>query len=163
MLKNGSSRVWSRLFKLFAMGLLLPVAMSVATMRCAGAESQIGLPNDAAPAADWRGTPDQFSGRSAALRMFGGLFVCLGVFFVGVRFYRKVAGVAAIPSKRRIKIIERISLTQKGSIALISVDNQEFLVGMGSDAPRMLGRVSKSDTESFIEELSREDEMRVAV
>jgi len=71
------------------------------------------------------------------LRMIGGLLLCLGAFAGGVRAYRKYLGQSPAGMRRRLAVLERVSVSQKGSVALITLDGKEFLVTCGTDSPRI--------------------------
>lgn len=74
---------------------------------------------------------------SSSARMIGGLFLCLGVFAIGVRMLKRY-GVRARSTQRRIEIRERVALSSKASLTLVAIDNKEFLVASGSESVSIL-------------------------
>jgi flagellar biogenesis protein FliO len=75
---------------------------------------------------------------AAAGRMFQGLALCLGVFFIGSWIARRFGGGAKMVGERRIKILERAALTQKSAICLVEVDGRQVLLSTGSDPVQVL-------------------------
>jgi flagellar biogenesis protein FliO len=71
-------------------------------------------------------------------RMIGGLLLCLGVFALGMRLMQKQGLKRRQGSQRRLEILEKIAISPKSSIALVALDNKEFLVASGSDAVQIL-------------------------
>ena len=91
---------------------------------------------------------------ASLVRMLGGLFLCIGAFTGGIHLYRKflLNGPAGRGARRRLTVLERVSVSQKGSIALVSVDGKEFLVTAGPDSPRIVP-VSEARPQCFEESL----------
>ncbi len=127
-----------------------PLAIAVtAALLCAGtaAAEPTGLSLAAVPVAE----PISMSG--SLVRMLGGLFLCIGAFTGGIHLYRKFLLKAPAGARRRLAVLERVAVSQKGSIALVSVDGKEFLVTSGADSPRIVP-VSEARPEVFEESLS---------
>lgn len=74
---------------------------------------------------------------STSARMVGGLFLCLGVFAIGIRVLKRY-GARQGSARRRIEIRERVALSPKASLTLVSIDNKEFLVASGSESVSIL-------------------------
>lgn len=127
------------------------VAAVAAVLLCSGIAAaepgQIGL--SAMP------TAEPISVSSSVVRMLGGLFLCIGAFTGGIHLYRKFLLKGAIGSSRRLAVLERVSVSQKGSVALVSLDGREFLVTVGPDSPRIVP-VSDARGGSFAESLGAE-------
>jgi flagellar biogenesis protein FliO len=68
-----------------------------------------------------------------SMRMLGGLLLCLGVFAVGIR-YMKRHNLGTHSRPRRMEIRERMALSSKASLTLITIDSKEFLVATSSDS-----------------------------
>ena len=96
----------------------------------------------------------------SSVRMFGGLFLCLGVLAIGLRIYQRYHPMQS-PALRRIEIREKVAISSKAAVMLITVDDREFLVASGSDAVSMLPlRTAATDMFSdSLNELCREDEV----
>lgn len=155
MIKVASSRRLHAVAQKLSLAILMLCIAVAAPLQAA---AQLTAP-EAPPVPAWRAEPEPFSGRSAMARMVGGLAFCVGTFLIGVRLYRRFAGIPNTQSKRRMRVIERISVTQKGGVALVAVDDQEFLIALGSEAPRMIAKISKNTTEDFVNELCRQDNL----
>lgn len=74
---------------------------------------------------------------SSSVRMIGGLFLCLGVFALGVRLFKRHSSRTST-GRRRIEVRERVALSPKASLTLVAIDNKEFLVASGSDSVSIL-------------------------
>jgi flagellar biogenesis protein FliO len=95
---------------------------------------------------------EQFDMESSLLRMVGGLLFCLGLFAGGVQLYRRFClGVSGGATQRRLRIIERVPLTQKGSLLLVALDGREFVLATGPDATSLV--FSQPRNPCFDEEL----------
>ncbi len=81
---------------------------------------------------------DQGSMTGSFVRMLGALFFCLGLFAAGVQLYRKYVTKQGGSVRRRMVILERVALTQKASLMVVSLDGKEFLVASGSEKVTML-------------------------
>ena len=99
-------------------------------------------------------SPEPFSMSGSLLRMVGGLFLCIGAFTGGVHVYRKYLLKAPVGMRRRLSVIERVSVSAKGSVALVSLDGKEYLVTAGTDTPRIVP-VQSSRPELFEESLAQ--------
>jgi flagellar biogenesis protein FliO len=71
-------------------------------------------------------------------RMIGGTLFCIGVFGAGVHVYRKFIGQPTTGSKRRLKVIERLTLAPKTNLVLVSLDGRELLISVGPDQARLM-------------------------
>ena len=102
-----------------------------------------------------RGTPDvpSFNAQSSVLRMVGGLFLCVGLFGFGIHLYKRYLLPRSLSSDRRLRVVERLQLTQKSSLLLVTLDGKEFLVSTGAEQSRLI-TPPKSGEEYFDESLS---------
>jgi flagellar biogenesis protein FliO len=91
------------------------------------------------------------SSGNSLFRMFGGLLFCLGVFGAGIHISRKYGFAQPKGSKRRMKVIEKMQLTQKSSLLLVSCDGRELLLTVGPDQARLLQSQLSSNREFFEE------------
>jgi flagellar biogenesis protein FliO len=100
-------------------------------------------------------TPDvaPFNAQSSVLRMVGGLFLCVGLFGFGIHLYKRYLLPRSLSSDRRLKVVERLQLTQKSSLLLVTLDGKEFLVSTGAEQSRLI-TPPKSGEEFFDESLS---------
>jgi flagellar biogenesis protein FliO len=104
------------------------------------------LSENSQPASTQQAASENISTSSAASslwQMLQGLGICVGTFLVGVHFWkrsRKTLG--AVPSARRLRVVERLGLGSKHAIALVEVDGRSVLVGMGA------GTIALADMEA---------------
>ena len=98
---------------------------------------------------------DSGSVTASCLRMVGALFFCLGVFAGGVHLYRKFGSRGGTSSKRRMVVRERLSLSSKSALVLVSLDGKEFVVASGSEQVTIVPTNSIMAT-SFTESLDQE-------
>lgn len=106
-----------------------------------------------APAAQGGATVDSFDAQSSALRMVGGLLLCLGVLGFGAHVYKKYVLPRSLCSQRRLQVVERLQLSQKNALVLVKFDDKEFLMATGSDSSRLVP-VSMRTNDLFEETLS---------
>ena len=101
------------------------------------------------------GTADvpSFSAQSSVLRMVGGLFLCVGLFGFGIHLYKRYLLPRSLSSDRRLRIVERLQLTQKSALLLVTLDGKEFLLSTGAEQSRLI-TPPKSGEEFFDESLS---------
>lgn len=85
--------------------------------------------------------------------MVGGLFLCVGLFGFGIHLYKRYLLPRSLGSDRRLKVVERLQLTQKSSLLLVTLDGKEFLVSTGAEQSRLI-TPPKTGEEFFDESLS---------
>jgi flagellar biogenesis protein FliO len=86
-------------------------------------------------------------------RMMGGLLFCLGVFGGGVHLYRRFVAPVSQSGKRRMRVIERLPLTQKSTLVMVSCDGREILLTVGSETARVVqGQIPSSYNRELFEE-----------
>lgn len=67
------------------------------------------------------------------VRVFLSLFLCLGLAAVAALWLKRRMGVAPVGrGERRLRLVERTSLSPTAQVALIEADGREFLVVVGS-------------------------------
>jgi flagellar biogenesis protein FliO len=106
------------------------------------------------------GANDSGSATASCLRMVGALFFCLGVFAGGVHLYRKFVHKVGTASKRRMIVRERLSLSSKSALILVSLDGKEFVVASGSEHVTLVPTntiMAASFSESLEDETTREE------
>ena len=86
---------------------------------------------------------------SAALRMFWGLLVVLGVLLVIYGLARKRLSLVHSNKKSQIKIIEIRHLMAKKSLCLVEVAGQEYLLGLGNETINLLAKLDNRGSHSF--------------
>jgi flagellar biogenesis protein FliO len=109
-------------------------------------------------------SPDQDL-TSTALRMFQSLGIILGCFLIGAWAYKKyilkeVGGVSA----SRIKVLERMSVSTRGTVILSEIDGKKILIGITPQSINFLDLTSgssqqstfNSSSPSFIQTLTEE-------
>ena len=70
---------------------------------------------------------------SSVITMFEGLAACLGVFFIGLHFYRKFHGNTGVATSRTLTIKERLSISPKTSLVIIEWEGKPLLLAVGPD------------------------------
>lgn len=70
---------------------------------------------------------------SSIMRLFQGLAFCLGVFFIGLHVYKKYIYKGALPTKRSMRVLERLSLGSKSSLILVEIESKKVLVAVGAE------------------------------
>jgi len=113
---------------LWLAGAALPVALADEV----APKAEVGIAGSRRTTSDWRLAPDQNAG-STFLTMAQGLAVCLAVLAGGVYAYRRIHPQAAITTKRRMRVRERLPLTSKAQLLLVEIDGREVVVAVGSD------------------------------
>jgi flagellar biogenesis protein FliO len=78
--------------------------------------------------------PAEFSLVGSSLRMLGALLLCLGVFALGLKVTARIRGESLKPRRRRMEVRERLNISSKLSVTLISLDNREYLLASGSNS-----------------------------
>ena len=77
-------------------------------------------------------------------RVFQGLSLCLGLFFVMVYFLKRTRRDGSDGAQRsRLMLRERISVGPKSNVALIAVDGRELLVGVSESGVTLLHELPK--------------------
>jgi flagellar biogenesis protein FliO len=77
--------------------------------------------------------------------MLGGFLFCLGLFAAGIHLYKRFFLRANGTVQRRLRVIERLPITQKNSLLLVELDGREVLLATGPDAPTVLVPHPKRD------------------
>lgn len=96
------------------------------------------LPSDVSSVAQGFAAADQSSVASSCFRMVGALFFCLGAFAAGIHLYRRYMGKHGVAGRRRLIIRERVALTPKATLMVVSLDGKEFLVASGTEKVTLL-------------------------
>ncbi|MGA1190798.1 MAG: flagellar biosynthetic protein FliO [Bdellovibrionota bacterium] len=89
-----------------------------------------------------KGKSERLEGRAddgnLLVKAIKGLSLCLGIFFVFVYFLKKQQGIKTVRKERRLILKEQMNLGGKNSVALISVDGREMLVGVSESNVHLL-------------------------
>ncbi|MEY4670058.1 MAG: hypothetical protein RL518_2757 [Pseudomonadota bacterium] len=125
--------------------ITLFMALSALTVSERAFADEVAPQTWSAPTAQAGASIDSFSAQSSALRMIGGLFLCLGLLGVGVHVYKKYVLPRALSSQRRIQIVERLQLSQKSQLILVKLDGKEFLMTTGSESTRLVPLQSRGE------------------
>ena len=88
---------------------------------------------------------ESFDMTSSFFRMVGGLLFCVGIFGAGVHVVKRYGNPMARSSKRRITVLERVALTPKTSLVLVSVDGKEILLAAGPDRAQLISAAANQD------------------
>ncbi len=96
---------------------------------------------------------DSFNAQSSALRMAGGLFLCLGLLGAGVHVYKRYVLPRSLSSQRRMQVVERLQISPKSALVLVKLDGKEFVMTTGSESTRLVPLQSRSE-ELFEDTLS---------
>lgn len=94
-----------------------------------------------------------FNAQSSALRMIGGLFLCLGMFGCGVHMYRRYVLPRTGSAQRRLQLVERLQISQKSALVLVKLDGKEFIMSTGAESSRLVPLASAPE-ELFDEALN---------
>lgn len=81
---------------------------------------------------------ESYSFGASLARSLGGLFICLGIFGAGVQLFRRYGLKQDMGPKSRLTLIERLHISPKSTLHLISLDGKEFIVATGSDKPHLI-------------------------
>lgn len=70
-----------------------------------------------------------------AFTMLKGLAICIGLFFVGISVVQRLRNKTNIKndSERRLKILEKISISNKTSLILAELDGRDIVFSVGSE------------------------------
>lgn len=79
-----------------------------------------------------------FDTQSSALRMIGGLFLCLGAFGCALHVYKRYVLPRNASTRRRLQIIERLQISQKSALVLVKLDGREFIMSTGTESSRLV-------------------------
>jgi hypothetical protein len=97
-----------------------------------------------------------FDMTGSALRMVGGLLLCLGLLAAGVRLQRRYGLGVAGSAKRRLQVLERVAISSKGALLLVALDGREFVLATGTEAAKLVLSQPRSNS-TFDDELLRGD------
>lgn len=140
---------WCRLLVcVMVMALCVSAAPGAA---CASDEAASGWSKPSASDKAVQESP--FNAQSSALRMIGGLFLCLGLFGCGVHIYRRYVLPRAGATQRRLQLVERLQISQKSALVLVKLDGKEFIMSTGAESSRLVPLASATD-EMFDEALN---------
>jgi flagellar biogenesis protein FliO len=77
--------------------------------------------------------------------MLGGLLLCLALLAAGLKVYQRFNPTATVGRARRLEVKERVAISSKASLTLVSLDGREFLVASGSEAVSVIPTRTKAD------------------
>ncbi len=92
------------------------------------------------------------------MRMIWGLLIVLGVIFVLYGLLRKRFSLLSASPDKEIKVLEIKPLMGKKAICLVSVKDQEYLLGLGGDTITHLATLPRDAEASFAETLAKTGE-----
>lgn len=110
------------------------LALSAAVLLCAGSAAAEPMSASTVPMV----TQEPFNVTGSLIRMLGGLFLCVGLFGAAIHVYKRYVLKGRVGTGRRLSVVERVPVSSKGSLLLLSLDGREFVVATGSDAPRIV-------------------------
>lgn len=96
---------------------------------------------------------EPFNAQSSVLRMVGGLFLCLGFLGLGVHLYKRYVLPRTLSDKKRMQVVERLPISPKSTLLLVTLDGKEFLLSTGSESCRVVS-VPREGDELFAQDLS---------
>jgi len=129
------------------------MALSVLTPRVEARADDAQPRAWSAPASQSGPSADSFNAQSSALRMVGGLFLCLGLLGAGVHVYKKYVLPRSLSSQRRMQVVERLQISAKSALVLVKLDGKEFVMTTGSESTRLVPLQAR-DEHLFEETLS---------
>lgn len=75
----------------------------------------------------------ELSGQEAFGRMIGGLAVCLVLILVGVAVLKRVNRFVGVSTEKRLRVKERLPVSNKTSLVLVELGGREILISVGSE------------------------------
>ena len=92
-------------------------------------QSGLGLPDkeDKGALGRW-GMSSQPALESSGFKLFWALGLCLGVLLVGLYFVKRYLPGAVVPHTRRLRVVDRLSLSPKTSLVMVDVEGQKLLL-----------------------------------
>jgi flagellar biogenesis protein FliO len=88
---------------------------------------------------------EPFNTQSSVLRMVGGLFLCFGVLGFGLHVYKRYVLPRSFSTQRRLQVVERLQISQKSALVLVTLDGQEFLMTTGAESSRLISPPLKTE------------------
>jgi flagellar biosynthetic protein FliO len=83
-------------------------------------------------------------------RPIGALLIVLGVLWLAARFMKgRILPLSGAAKDRRLKLVEKLSLSPKQAILLVRVDDREILIGVSEGAMESLTELDSSPTTEF--------------
>ena len=70
---------------------------------------------------------------SLLMTMVKGLGFCLGAFYLGLAIYRRTQGKTPAAKRRRMQVIERMSLGGKTSLCIVRIDGVDRIISVGPE------------------------------
>jgi len=104
---------------------------------------------------------------ASLLQMLWGLLIVIGLMLVLFALARKKFGLTGTGGAGRITVLEMRPLMAKTALALVEVEGEKLLIGIGNGTVRMLSHLPADDkkqatssrqTESFADHLDREQQ-----
>jgi len=80
---------------------------------------------------------------SQTLKSLGMVLLFLGVLLVASWYVRKRSGNFALRKSKRIKVLDRVVLDMRHSLALISVDGANYLIGVAPQSITAVAEIKK--------------------
>ncbi len=87
--------------------------------------------------AEWR-DEEKTSTSQVGFKMLEGLGICLGIFLVGVHFYKRYALKGQAATIRRLQVIEKLPVSSKAAVLLIQAEGKKYLIGVGGERISLL-------------------------
>ncbi len=81
-----------------------------------------------------------------SLKAFGSLLIVLAVLFIGMYLLKKI-NIASRFKSERISLKDRLYIDNKRYIAIVRVDKEEFVVGVGENI-NLIAKLGKDDNEN---------------
>lgn len=112
---------------------------------------------DKAPFKEWKSTPPALES-PAPMTMLQGLALCFGVFLILVYVLKRVKGVPSGGNGRKLRVLERISISPRSSAVLLAVGGREVLVSVGPERVTLLSdNADAQDSLRALEVLAHEE------
>ena len=100
------------------------LALSAAVLLCVGSAAAEPMSASTVPMV----TQEPFNVTGSLIRMLDGLFLCVGLFGAAIHVYKRYVLKGRVGTGRRLSVVERVPVSSKGSLLLLSLDGREFVV-----------------------------------
>ncbi len=134
--------------------------LSVSAEEHAASTAPVSAPSAASPEkkfnlSDWRAsTPVQQTPENSLWKMAKGLGLCLATFCLVIFALKRHRRFSGVTGTQRMRLIERMPLSSKNSLALVEVDGRSLLVSVSAESVTYLKEIRRRPKfESLVKKL----------
>lgn len=137
-------------FKIFPSFIVICFLAAFCILRCNEVLSEgIGREENAqstpsSTSLSWKSPVDEQEGESVATRLVQGLGFSLGLFFIGCYCLKRWGGNHLNRHERKLKIVERLSLSPKHSLILVECGGRSILCGLSPNGVSLVKEIEPS-------------------